>query len=360
MLHFMSDYMDGCHPKVLERLCQTNAELLPGYGADPHSLRACDLVRQACGLGGEADVFLLAGGTQTNVIAIDALLAPWEGVVAASSGHVSLHEAGAVEFTGRKVLELPQRDGKLGAGQLAAFLEARFGDENREHMVYPGLVYLSWPTEWGTLYAKEELLALREVCTRFGLRLYVDGARLACGLACGDIALPELARLCDAFSLGGTKQGCLFGEALVFPQGAPAHFANHIKRHAGLLAKGRAAGVQFEALLEEDGAGDCLYWRIGRHAATMAGLLRERLAALGVAFAVDSPTNQLFPVFEDAALERLSGRVSWSFWEKPDASHTVVRLATSWATRQEDVEALASLVGEVLGQGPAARQGGRP
>ena len=344
MLHFMSDYMDAAHPEVLALLCETAGEMHPGYGADPRTRRACDLVRQACGLGGEADVFLLAGGTQANVVCIDALLAPWEGAVAASSGHVSLHEAGAVEFAGRKVLELPHREGRIEPDALAAFLEARFGDENREHMVYPGLVYLSWPTEWGTLYARAELEAIREICTRHGLRLYLDGARLACGLAAGDLSLPEIARLCDAFYIGGTKQGCLFGEAAVFPKGAPPHFANHVKRHAGLVAKGRVLGVQFEALFGGVAGGDCLYFRIGRHAVGMARLLKERLSALGVAFAVDSPTNQVFPVFEDQVLARLAGKVSWNFWEKAGAGRSVVRLACSWATRREDVEALADLV----------------
>lgn len=341
MLYFENDYSEGAHPKILQRLMDTNMEHLSGYGSDRYTTLAKDKIRKLCNCP-EAEIYFLVGGTQTNQTVIDSVLRSFEGVIAAETGHVSVHEAGAIEFTGHKVLTLPQHDGKLCARELEAYMETFLGDDSHEHMVFPGMVYISHPTEYGTLYTKDELKELSQVCRHFKLPLYIDGARLITGLACpeNELSLPDIADLCDVFYIGGTKAGTLCGEAVVFTKNnTPAHFLTQIKQHGSLLAKGRLCGVQFDALFTDE-----LYKETGRNAIETAALLREGLRKKGYTFYNSSPTNQLFLVMENSRLEELKNHVVYSFWEKADDTHTVIRFATSWATAREDVEKLLSLL----------------
>lgn len=341
MLYFENDYSEGAHPKILQRLMDTNMEHLSGYGSDRYTTLAKDKIRKLCNCP-EAEIYFLVGGTQTNQTVIDSVLKSYEGVIAAETGHVSIHEAGAIEFTGHKVLTLPQHDGKLCARELEAYMETFLGDDSHEHMVFPGMVYISHPTEYGTLYTKDELKKLSQVCRHFKLPLYIDGARLITGLACpeNELSLPDIADLCDVFYIGGTKAGTLCGEAVVFTKNnTPAHFLTQIKQHGALLAKGRLCGVQFDALFTDE-----LYKETGRNAIETAALLREGLRKKGYTFYNSSPTNQLFLVMENSRLEELKNHVVYSFWEKADDTHTVIRFATSWATSREDVEKLLSLL----------------
>ena len=341
MLYFENDYSEGAHPKILQRLMDTNMEHLSGYGSDRYTDLAKNKIRDLCSCP-EAEIYFLVGGTQTNQTVIDSVLKNYEGVIAAETGHVSVHEAGAIEFTGHKVLTLPQHDGKLCARELEAYMETFLGDDSHEHMVFPGMVYISHPTEYGTLYTKDELKELSQVCRRFKLPLYMDGARLITGLACpeNELSLPDIADLCDIFYIGGTKAGALCGEAVVFTKNnTPAHFLTQIKQHGALLAKGRLCGIQFDALFSDD-----LYKETGRNAIEAAALLREGLRQKGYTFYNSSPTNQLFLVMENSRLEELKNDVVYSFWEKADDTHTVIRFATSWATSREDVEKLLSLL----------------
>lgn len=332
-----SDYQEGAHPQIMQRLLETNLLATPGYGTDSFSDEAREKIRAACACP-LAAVYFLLGGTQTNATVIDALLRSYEGVIAADSGHISVHEAGAIEFGGHKVLTLPHHLGKISAVAIAAYCENNLHDSNREHMVMPGMVYISQPTEYGTLYSLAELTAISEVCHRYHLPLYVDGARLAYALACpaNDVTLPDLARLTDVFYIGGTKCGALFGEAVVIPDAALIpHFFTIIKQHGALLAKGRLLGIQFGTLFTDD-----LYLHIGQNAITAADKLRAAFAAHGYAFAFNSPTNQIFLKLTDKEKAHLDQLVESSFWEAPDADHTIVRLATSWATPQDKIEAL--------------------
>jgi len=332
-----SDYQEGAHPQIMQRLLETNLLATPGYGTDSFSDEAREKIRAACACP-LAAVYFLLGGTQTNATVIDALLRSYEGVIAADSGHISVHEAGAIEFGGHKVLTLPHHLGKISAVAIAAYCENNLHDSNREHMVMPGMVYISQPTEYGTLYSMAELTAISEVCHRYHLPLYVDGARLAYALACpaNDVTLPDLARLTDVFYIGGTKCGALFGEAVVIPDAALIpHFFTIIKQHGALLAKGRLLGIQFGTLFTDD-----LYLHIGQNAITAADKLRAAFAAHGYAFAFNSPTNQIFLKLTDKEKAHLDQLVESSFWEAPDADHTIVRLATSWATPQDKIEAL--------------------
>ena len=340
-LSFASDYQEGAHPAILQRLVETNLEKTPGYGADEYSESARRKIRAACAAP-EADVYFLVGGTQTNATVIDALLRPYQGAIAAESGHINVHESGAIELGGHKVLALAQENGKLTAQAVERCAQGYWQDDNREHMVMPGLVYLSQPTEYGTLYSLSELEAIRAVCDRYSLSLYLDGARLAYALSCpeNDVTLESLARLCDAFYIGGTKCGALFGEAVVFPQhDRVPHFFTIVKQHGALLAKGRIAGLQFDTLFT-----DGLYERLGRHAVAAADRLRAALRENGYELAFPAPTNQIFLVLDEAQREALSRRVEMSFWEKRADGRTVVRLATSWATAPEDVDALIALL----------------
>lgn len=341
MISFESDYITGAHPQVLRRLCETNAEVHSGYGEDVYCKRAADKIRAACACPA-AKVEFLVGGTQTNAIVISTMLREYEGVIAAATGHVSLHEAGAIEYTGHKVLELPQRDGKLDAVTVETYLQTFYADGNREHMVFPGMVYISHPTEYGTLYSKQDLQALSAVCRAYNIPLYLDGARLGYALTSPvtDVSLADIAALCDVFYIGGTKMGALCGEAVVFTRGnLPPHFVGAKKRRGALLAKGRLLGVQFDALFTDD-----LYCEIGRHAVEMSQKLKAVFEEKGYRFYLESPTNQQFIVLENTAMEQLREHVGFSFWETVDERHTVVRFATGWSTTEEDIERLKQLL----------------
>ena len=341
MLSFVNDYSEGAHPAILEAFVRTNLQQEPGYGDDAFCASAREKIRAAC-QDPTADVFFLAGGTQTNQVVIDTMLAPYEGVIACQTGHVSQHEAGAIEYTGHKVLTVPQHAGKMDAGELDEFVRVFYGDENHDHMVFPGLVYISHPTEYGTLYTLEELQELRRVCDTHGLRLYMDGARLGYGLVTPgtNVTLPDVARLTDVFYIGGTKVGALIGEAVVFPRaGMPRHFLTMVKQHGALLAKGRVLGIQFDTLFTDD-----LYTNIARNALDCAKVLREALEERGYRFLVDSPTNQIMVILGNDRLRELERDVAVSFWERVDDTHTAVRFATSWATSMDDVHALIELL----------------
>ncbi|MCI8609270.1 MAG: low specificity L-threonine aldolase [Firmicutes bacterium] len=340
MLGFESDYMEGACQEILQRLMETNLHQVSGYGTDPYCESAKEKIRRECSCP-DADIFFLTGGTQTNMIAIGAVLKPYEGVVAAETGHIGSHEAGAIEAGGHKVLTIPHHLGKISAAQLAEMLKTFWQDGNRSHMVFPGMVYISHPTEYGTLYTLEELENISQICRTYEIPLYLDGARLGYGLMSNqtDVSLPDIARLCDLFYIGGTKVGALCGEALVFTKkNMPAHFMTMVKQKGALLAKGRLLGVQFDTLFT-----DGLYYRLGRHGIEMAQALKEGLLKKGYELYLDSPTNQQFICLEDDQVERLRDKVAFSFWEKAGESHTVIRLATSWATREEEVNSLLSL-----------------
>lgn len=336
MIRFECDYAEGCHPSILAALSAANDEQTPGYGLDPHCDRARDLIRRACQCP-DADVHFLVGGTQANTTVISAALRPHQGALCAAAGHINCHETGAVEAAGHKVLPLPSDDGKLTAAQIENAWQAHWSDANHEHVVQPGLVYLSHPTENGAVYSLAELTAISQVCRRRGLTLFVDGARLACGLAAQPaLDLPALARLCDVFYIGGTKAGALFGEAVVIikPE-LKTDFRYFIKRHGGMLAKGRLLGIQFECLMEDD-----LYFRLGRQAVDHALRLRAAFEEKGFPLRYDSMTNQQYPILPDAALAKLEEKYAFSFWEKVDEGHTAVRVCTSWHTTDEQVNAL--------------------
>lgn len=336
-LAFASDYMEGTHPQILKRLVETNMQHFTGYGMDDISESARDKIRAACEAP-DAEVYFLVGGTQANATMIDAALRSYQGVIAANTGHISTHEAGAIELGGHKVLTLPQNNGKISAGQIRGCIEGYWQDDNHEHTVMPGLVYLSQPTEYGTLYSLEELTQISAVCHANNVALYVDGARLAYALACpdNDVTLPDLASLCDAFYIGGTKCSALFGEAVVIPRrGFIPHLFTIIKQHGALLAKGWVAGLQFDTLFTDD-----LYFKVGRNAIDAANRIRNALMEKGYEFAFETPTNQIFIVLDGEKLAALSEKVEMGFWEKLDDTRTVMRIATSWATQKEDVDKL--------------------
>ena len=341
MLHFENDYNKGAHPALLEALVQTNLEGLSGYGTDKYTVRAIEKIRQATKCP-HAQVTFLSGGTQTNQLVIDALLQSYQGVIAAETGHISSHEAGAIEFSGHKVLTLPHKEGKLQPALVRQYIEDFYADGNHEHMVFPGMVYISHPTEYGTLYSRSELEQLSQVCRQFEIPLFLDGARLGYGLAADtDLDLASIAELTDVFYIGGTKMGALIGEAVVFTKNnQPKHFVPIVKQHGALLAKGRLVGVQFDRLFTDD-----LYLELGRHGIEMAGKLRAILEEKGYPFYLQSPTNQQFIILENAQLEKLSqAGLAYSFWEKYDDNRTVIRLATSWSTSQEDLDELKKIL----------------
>ena len=341
MLSFESDYTTGAHPEILRRLAETNLDPQPGYGSDDYCRSAADKIKAACACP-EAEVQFLVGGTQTNVLVADAMLQSWEGVICAATGHIHAHEAGALEFTGHKTLTLPAHDGKLDAGEVREWIEVFYADANHDHMIFPGTVYISHPTEYGTLYTKDELTALSEVCRAYHIPLFMDGARLGYGLQsyATDLTLADVARLCDVFYIGGTKVGALCGEAVVFTKGnMPRHMLTTVKQHGALLAKGRLLGVQFDTLFTDD-----LYFRIGRHAIDMAEQLKALFRDKGYEFFKETDTNQQFIVLENEKMKQLEQQVRFSFWERADGTHTVVRFATSWSTTEQDIEALAKIL----------------
>lgn len=341
MLNFESDYIQGAHPEVLNALVQTNMEPLSGYGADKYCESAKEKILTACKCK-TGQVEFVVGGTQTNQLVIDSMLKPFEGVVAAKTGHVATHEAGAIEYTGHKVLEVPGHEGKIDGAELDQYLKDFNNDGNHEHMVFPGMVYISFPTEYGTLYSKEELSSISKVCKKNKIPLFIDGARLGYGLMSSecDLKLSDIARLCDVFYIGGTKVGALCGEAIVFTKdNMPEHFTNLKKKHGALLAKGRLLGVQFDALFTDN-----LYLKISKNADNLAEKLKIALKANGYKFLLNSPTNQQFVILENAKMKQLARKVKFSFWEKIDAEHTAVRFATSWATTDKDVNALIKLL----------------
>ena len=340
MLHFRNDYGNGAHPRVMEALCQTNLELTVGYGMDDYCRRAADRIRQLCACP-QADVHFLVGGTQANKVALDALLRPWEAVIAANSGHIQVHEAGAIEHNGHRIFQIPHADGKLQAQQVAQLCRLYGQDETSPA---PRVVYISNTTELGTVYTREELVALRQVCDEFGLLLYCDGARLACALAVSDLTFADYAALCDAFTIGGTKNGLLFGEALVIsdPKLCPA-FRRCLKQQGAMLAKGRLLGVQFLAALEND-----LYEQLGRQAMAAADMLREGLQALQIPQLIQSPSNQLFPILPHSVIEALRETVSFEHWCDVDEDHSSIRFVTAWHTTAEEVRALLAQLKALL------------
>ncbi|MBR5268304.1 MAG: low specificity L-threonine aldolase [Lachnospiraceae bacterium] len=340
MLNFGCDYLEGAHEKILARFIETNMEKEPGYGADKFTISAKKKILDACECP-DGEVFLLVGGTQTNSTVIDAYLNNYQGVIAAPTGHIACHESGAIESCGHKVLTIPQHLGKIDAGELKEFLVNFYADETYEHQVIPGMVYISHPTEYGTLYTKAEFQAIYDVCKEYDMPLFVDGARLGYGLAADDtdVTLPDLAKLCDAFYIGGTKVGALCGEAVVFTKKAPKFFFTTVKQHGALLAKGRLVGIQFDTLFTDD-----LYLEISKHAIRLANVLKAGVLAKGYKLLLDSPTNQQFIIVDNEKYAELKKQVAFSTWEKVDADHTAIRFATSWATKEEDVHALLELL----------------
>lgn len=340
MISFTCDYTEGAHPRILERLIQTNLQQEPGYGADSFTASAKARIREALGCP-EADVYFLTGGTQTNSTVIASLLRDFEGAVAVETGHIAVHEAGAVEYTGHKVLTLPPHEGKMAADDLAAYLARFYADGSFDHMVFPGLVYVSFPTEYGTLYSKAELEAIHAVCDKYQLPLFIDGARLGYGLMSPecDLSLEDICSLCDVFTIGGTKVGALCGEAVVFPAGAPAHFFTTVKQHGALLAKGRLTGIQFETLFTDN-----LYFRIASNAIDRAMELKEVFRSKGYQLFLDSPTNQQFILLPPEAAQALEGKVAYEVWENLPDGRMVTRFATSWATTPQQISTLAALL----------------
>ena len=342
MILFCSDYQEGAHPSILQKLQDINLLQNPGYGTDDICHRAATLIKEKC-VCPEADVHFLVGGTQTNTTVISAALRPHQGVLCAHTGHINVHETGAIEAVGHKVLGVTSPDGKITAAQVEreVLLQADF-----EHTVKPGMVYISFPTELGTLYTLEELTTLRKVCDKHRLYLFLDGARLGYGL-CGegnDVSLTDIARLCDVFYIGGTKVGALFGEAVIINHPAlKTDFRYFIKQRGGLLAKGWLLGVQFQALFEDD-----KYFTIAQHAQSLAMLIRNSLRRMHIPFLIESPTNQQFPILPDSIIENLKERYTLCFQDKIDDTHTAVRICTSWATREEDVLELIKDLGELL------------
>ena len=341
MLSFENDYSCTATPEIIERISEIAQNQYPGYGNDSICESAKAKIREACACP-DAQIFFLVGGTQTNQTVIDTMLAPYEGVVTVDSGHPNVHEAGAIEFSGHKVLTIPQHNGKMDPTELDEFCKTFYADGNYEHMVFPGSVYVSQSTEYGTIYSKAELEAIRKVCTKYDMPLFIDGARLGYALTAtgNDVTLEDIARIADVFYIGGTKVGAMFGEAVVFTHGnMPKNFVTLVKQHGALLAKGWLLGVQFDTLFTDD-----LYCRIARHANDAADRIREVLVERGYTLTFDAPTNQIFITLDNATSGRLQRNVRLGFMEKADDTHTVMRICTSWATTDEQVEQLIALL----------------
>jgi threonine aldolase len=341
MISFDCDYNNGAHPKVLENLVKHNGAHPTPYGFDEFSERAKQRIREACGMP-DAQIFFLTGGTQTNATTIDSMLYQYEGVICVGSGHINVHEAGAVEFTEHKIITIADKDGKMEAKTLSKYLDDFYHDGNRDHAVHPGLVYITFPTELGTLYSARELDDIYQVCQHYGIPLYIDGARLGYGLKAegSDVTLPYLARHCDVFYIGGTKIGALCGEAVVFTnRQAHKHFFSIQKQHGAVIAKGALIGLQFEALFTDD-----LYFKLSEHAIKMAMRMKQIFQRKGIPFYVDSPTNQQFIVLPDAEVERLSQQVQFTHFGQTDKHCTICRFVTCWATTEEEINELERLL----------------
>lgn len=337
MYQFQCDYNEGAHPRIMERLVETNFEQTVGYGEDHYCVAAREAVRKAVGRE-DVDVHFLVGGTQANATVISSVLRPHQGVLCAVTGHINVHETGAIEHSGHKVLALEAENGLLTSDLILDAVEAHYAEDGPEHMVQPGMVYISFSSEVGTVYSLAQLQGISEVCREYGLPLFIDGARMGYGLASEgcDVTLSDIAALADVFYLGGTKQGALFGEAVVIVNDSlKKDFRYFIKQNGGMLAKGRLLGIQFLALFE-----DGLYFQLSEHAVSQAMRIRDAFESKGFGFLVQSPSNQQFPILDNATLARLSADFLFSFWQKVDDNHTAVRFCTSWATRPEAVDAL--------------------
>ncbi|MBE6991404.1 MAG: low specificity L-threonine aldolase [Ruminococcaceae bacterium] len=345
MIRFECDYTEGAHPRIIERLAATNLEQTPGYGVDEYCERARGYIKEACNAP-DADVHFLVGGTQANTVVIKSILRPHQGVLCAATGHINCHETGAIEAMGHKVLGIVNDDGKLRAEQIRKAYDDHWNDATHEHIVQPGMVYISHPTENGTTYTKSELTAISQVCRELGLPLFMDGARMGYGVMAqgADLTLADIANLCDVFYIGGTKVGALFGEAVVITKPElKKDFRYFIKQHGGMLAKGRLLGIQFDVLFE-----DGLYFEISKHAVEQAMRIRSAFAAKGVKMRYDSMTNQQFPILSDEVLAKLGEKYAYSFWEKMDDTTSAVRFCTSWATKTEAVDELLADIDRVL------------
>ncbi|MGX6466647.1 threonine aldolase family protein [Leuconostoc falkenbergense] len=343
MISFENDYSEGAHPNLLKKLVDTNMTQESGYGLDSFSLKAVEKIKATLGLAAKSSsVRFLQGGTQTNQIIIDSMLQSYEGVIAADTGHINVHEAGAIEFTGHKVLTLLSREGKLHSEDVSRYIDTFHNDSNFEHMVFPGMVYISWPTEYGTLYSKQELIDLRKVCIQNKIPLFIDGARLGYGLMSEkcDLTIEDIAELSDVFYIGGTKIGALCGEAVVFTKNnEPDHFTTVVKQHGALMAKGRLIGIQFLELFTDN-----LYFEISKHAINMAHKLKQGFQEKNYKLYMDSPTNQQFFILENKKIDELSKKVKFARWEKYDDNHSVVRFVTNWASTRENIEYLLSVI----------------
>lgn len=344
MYLFYSDYLEGCHPEILKKLSETNLEQTPGYGVDDYCEAARNTIKNACSAP-DADVHFLVGGTQTNATVISSILRPFQGVLCADTGHINVHETGAIEHSGHKVLPMPAKDGKITAAQVREAMEAHYNDPSPEHMVQPAMLYISYPTELGTLYSKQELTEIKQACSDWEIPLYIDGARLGYGLESedADLLLKDIAAIADLFYIGGTKVGALFGEALVIcNEGLKKDFRYIIKTNGGLLAKGRLLGIQFSTLFR-----DGLYFKIARNADRLAGKIVDAFRNSGHKFLVENRTNQIFPILEVEDYDKLSKEFGFEFWEKVDDEHIAVRFCTSWATTEEQVDALVAAIGKL-------------
>ncbi len=340
MLNFESDYIEGAHPKILDKLVATNMEKLSGYGNDLYTQNAIEKIKKLIN-NQNAEIVFLCGGTQTNLIVIGNVLKPFEGVVAADTGHINVHEAGAIEATGHKVLTLTNHNGKIDPKELKNYLSNFYNDPNHSHAVYPGMVFISHPTECGTLYTKTELKQIHDICGSYNIPLYLDGARLGYGLMSDDtdVTIEDIAKYTDIFYIGGTKVGALIGEALIFTNKKIDHLVTRVKQHGGLLAKGRLLGIQFDTLFTDN-----LYFEISKHAIQMANLLKKGLVEKGFKLYIDSPTNQQFVIIEKDRYEKSKQRIKSCYWCEYDDNHVVIRLVTSWATKKEDVAELLGII----------------
>ncbi len=341
MLSFENDYLEGAHPKVLQRLMETNMIQDSGYGTDQFTFRAKETIKELIQCD-EAKIHFLVGGTQTNQVVIDCVLKKYEGVVAADTGHISTHESGAIEYSGHKVLAIPSLEGKITSLETDKYIKDFYSDANHEHMVFPGMVYISYPTEYGTLYSKKELEGLAAVCRKYKIPLFIDGARLGYGLASeeSDLTIADIARLSDIFYIGGTKIGALCGEAIIFTKdNEPEHFTTMVKQHGALLAKGRLLGIQFTELFTDN-----LYLEISKHAVNMALKLKNGFISKGYKLYLDSPTNQQFFIMSNEKIKELQTKIKFSRWEKYDDKNEIVRFATSWGTKEENIDLLLKLI----------------